>query len=75
MYCDSIDGILMTVLTRTMINISPLLFLSFWVPVCYKMEDDSFPSDSSEGCGHFVGIAESVGLMDNTQKVIYYLLV
>ena len=59
-------------------DISPLLHFSFWDPVYYKLDDSDFPSDSTEGRGHWVGIAENVGhamtykiLTDDTKKVIY----
>ena len=59
-------------------DISPLLHFSFWDPVYNKLDDSDFPSDSTEGHGHWVGIAENVGhamtykiLTDDTKKVIY----
>ena len=59
-------------------DISPLLHFSFWDPVYYKFNDSDFPSGSTEGRGHWVGITENVGhamtyqiLTDDTKKVIY----
>ena len=59
-------------------DISPLLTFSFMEPVYYKMNDASFPSDSNEKLGYFVGIAENVGhamtykvLTQDTMKVIF----
>ena len=59
-------------------DISLLLRFSFWDPVYYKLDDSDFPSGSTEGRGHWVGIAENVGLAmtykiltDDTKKVIY----
>ena len=65
-------------LTGTTPDISPIIMYQFWEPVYYKTHDPSFPSDSTEQSGRFVGIAEHVGhtmtfkvLTDDTQKVIY----
>ena len=65
-------------LEGSMPDISPLLHFSFWDPVYYKLDDSDFPSDSTEGRGHWVGITENVGhamtykiLTDDTKKVIY----
>ena len=59
-------------------DISPLLCFHFYEPVYYRVEDNSFPSESNERRGRFVGIAESVGdamtfkiLDDETRKIIY----
>ena len=66
------------VLTGSTPDISSLLTYQFWEPVYYKAVDSSFPSDSNEKRGRFVGIAEHVGhaltykvLTDDTQKVIF----
>jgi len=68
----------MEALTGSTPDISPMLQFHFWEPVYYAIEDASFPSDSNEKFGHFVGIAETVGdaltfkvLTDDTQKIIY----
>jgi hypothetical protein len=59
-------------------DISPLLRFQFWEPVYYKLDDSTFPSESREKLGRFVGIAEHVGhfmtfkiLTDDTKKVIF----
>ena len=59
-------------------DISPLLHFSFWDPVYYKLDNSDFPPGSTEGSGHWVGIAENVGHAmtyqiptDDTKKVIY----
>ena len=60
-------------------DISAILQYQFWEPVYYRVNesDVSFPSNSPEKLGRFVGFAESVGhaltfkiLTDDTQKVI-----
>ena len=59
-------------------DISPLLRFRFWEPVYYKLDDPTFPSESREKLGRFVGIAEHVGhfmtfkiLTDDTNKIIF----
>ena len=42
-------------------NTSLLLCFSFWDPVYYKLDDSDFPSGSTKGRGHWVGIAENFG--------------
>jgi hypothetical protein len=58
--------------------ISPLLSFRWWEPVYFKLDDASFPSDSREPRGRFVGISEHVGhamaymiLTNDTQKIIH----
>ena len=65
-------------LTGSTLDISPLLCFTFWEPVYYRLKDADFPSESTEGRGHWVGIANHVGhamtykiLTDDTSKVIY----
>ena len=67
----------MTILTGSMIDISPPLQFQWWEPVYYHLDEAAFPSESEEKLGHFVGTAEHVGhrltykiLTDNTNKVI-----
>jgi len=69
----------MEALTGNTPDISPMLQFHFWEPVYYAIEDASFPSDTNEKFGHFVGIAETVGdaltfkvLTEDTQKIIYH---
>ena len=59
-------------------DISPLLTFYWWQPVYYLKREASFPQDTTEGRGHWVGIAEHVGhimtykiLTDDTHKVIH----
>ena len=65
-----------------MVNISPMLRLPFWMPVCHQLDDASFPSDSPEGHGHHIRISENCGhkmtckiLTDDTHKVITQLII
>ena len=60
-------------------DISPLLRFSWKEPVYYKLDESSYPSETKEGRGVFVGISEHVGhamtfkvLTDDTKKVIYH---
>ena len=41
-------------------DISALLSFSWLEPVYYKIDDTSFPSESPEGLGYWVGVAEHV---------------
>ena len=59
-------------------DISMFLRCYWWESVYYKVDDTSFPSDSPEESGRFVGIAENVGhfmtfkvLSDSTKQVLY----
>ena len=59
-------------------DISPLLRFYWWEPIYFKIDDASFPSDSHEKRGHFVGISRNVGdamtykvLCDKSLKVIH----
>lgn len=74
----STNGIPLQAATGSTNDISPLLCFRWWEPVYYRLDDSNFPSDSREGRGRFVGIAETVGhimtfkvLTDDTRKVIY----
>ena len=65
-------------LTGSTPDISSLLCFQFWEPVYYKLDDSSFPSESTEKLGRFVGISEHVGhaltfkvLTDDTKKIIH----
>ena len=66
------------VLTGSTNDISPLLQFCWYKPVYYLVNDSTFPSDTREKHGYFVGIAEHVGhamtlkvLTDDTRKIIY----
>ena len=76
-YNGSIRSVPITVATGSTPDISPLLAFAWWEPVYYKVDDSSFPSDTREKRGRFVGIAENVGhrmtfkvLTDDTNQVI-----
>ena len=65
-------------LTGSTPDISAIIQFRFWEPVYYRRHDSSFPSDTKEEAGHFVGFATSVGdaltylvLTDNSSKVIH----
>ena len=76
--CKAINWqIPMRVLTGTTPDISPILRFSFYQPVYYAVNEPSFPSDSREARGRFVGIAEHVGhamtfkvLTEDTNKIL-----
>jgi hypothetical protein len=51
----------MEILTGYTPDISPLLSFLCWEPVYFKLADASFPSNSREQRGRFVGISEHVG--------------
>ena len=48
-------------LTGSTPGINSLVLFHFWESVYYKVNDSSFPSESTEKLGRFVGIAEHVG--------------
>ena len=65
-------------LTGSTPDISSLLCFQFYEPVYYKLDDNDFPSQSTEKLGRFVGISEHVGhaltfkvLTDDTNKIIH----
>ena len=69
----------MNAATRSMCDISPLLFFCFWQPVYFIHDDSDFPSESTEERGRFVGISESVRhqmtfkiLSNKSSKIIHY---
>ena len=77
-FCSSINAVPMQRLHGSTPDISPLLSFRFWEEVYYRHDDSEFPSDTREGHGYFVGIAENVGhamtfkiLTSDTKKVIY----
>ncbi len=60
--CPSLDGkVPLTVLYGTTPDISALLQFTFYEKVYYKTVETSFPSESPEEVGHFVGIEPNVG--------------
>ena len=79
---ESIRAIPLEKLTGDMVDISPMLCLPFWMPVCHQLDDASFPSDSPKGHGHCIRISENCGhkmtckiLTDDTCKVITQLII
>ena len=59
-------------------DISAMLLFSFYEKIYYKCNKPSFPSDSTERVGRFVGIADHVGhaltfkvLTEDTDKIIF----
>jgi hypothetical protein len=77
-YNWTIGGIPLQIAEGTTQDISPLLRFYWWEPVYYKVDDASFPSDSREERGHFVGISRNVGnamtykiLCDKSLKVLH----
>ena len=77
-FCDTIKGVPLQRLNGQTTDISPLLCFRFWEEVYYMHDDPRFTSETVEGHGYFVGIAESVGnamtfkiLTSDTKKVIF----
>jgi hypothetical protein len=59
------------------VDVSPLLCFHWYQPVFYAIDDPSFPSESPEALGYFVGISTHCGhamtfkvLTADTNKVI-----
>jgi hypothetical protein len=75
---DSLGGLTPTQVACGYVpDISALLHFRWWEPVYYLDDDGSFPSDSKEKLGRWVGVAENVGdaltwwiLTEDTKKVI-----
>jgi hypothetical protein len=62
----------------TDIDISPMLYFLFYEPVYYLVDETTFPSESKELCGRWVGVSENVGhfmtykiLTDDTRQIIH----
>jgi hypothetical protein len=58
-------------------DISPMLYFSFYKPVYYLVDETTFPSESKEPRGQWVGVSENVGhfmtykiLMDDTRRIM-----
>ena len=74
---ETIGDVPLAMATGQPVDISPIIRATFWERVLYRDGDESFPSDSCEETGRFVGIAPHVGhvmtyliLTDDTQKVV-----
>jgi hypothetical protein len=59
-------------------NISPMLYFSFYKPVCYLVDETTFPSESKELRGRWVSVSNNVGhfmtykiLTDDTRQIIH----
>jgi hypothetical protein len=59
-------------------DISPMLYFSFYEPVYYLVDETTFPSESKELRGRWVGVSENVGhfmtykiLTDDTHPIIH----
>ena len=71
------DKVPLTALTGEVVDISPYLQFSFYEPVYVKRSKASFPSESEEVRGRWVGLAEGIGdamtwqiLLDDTLEVV-----
>jgi hypothetical protein len=60
-------------------NISPMLYFSFYKLVYYLVDETTFPSESKELRGRWVGVSENVGhfmtykiLTDDTRRIIHH---
>jgi hypothetical protein len=60
-------------------DISPMLYFSFYEPVYHLVDETTFPSESKELRGRWVGVSENVGhfmtykiLMDDTRRIIHH---
>jgi hypothetical protein len=60
-------------------NISPMLYFSFYKPAYYLVDETTFPSESKELRGRWVGVSENVGhfmtykiLTDDTHRIIHH---
>ena len=51
----------LTVLTGTLVDVSPLLRFHWYQPVFYTLEHSTFPSESKEALGYFVGLSPNCG--------------
>ena len=77
--CTALDGnIPVCVLTGTTPDISIILLFTFYQPVFYATYDQTFPSESKERAGYWVGFGDHCGdamthktLDHDTQKIIY----
>jgi hypothetical protein len=59
-------------------DISPMLYFSFYEPVYYLVDETTFPSESKELRGQWVGVSKNVGhfmtykiLTDDTRQIIH----
>jgi hypothetical protein len=52
-------------------DISPMLYLSFYEPVYYLVDETTFPSESKELCRQWDGVSENVGHFDRRHPLDY----
>ena len=76
-YSTNIKNMLLKDATGSACDISSMLRFHFWQPIYFNGDDSSFPSDTTEVRGIFVGMSENVGhhvtlkiLNIHTNKVI-----
>ena len=76
--CQSLDAIPMQLLTGSTLDISVLLQFHWYQCIYCDTDDTSFPSETSEISGRFVGFSEHVGhdliyiiLLDDIQGIIH----
>ena len=60
-YNSTIKNIPLNTAMGSTCDISPLIRFHFWEPIFFNTEDSSFPIDSPEERGQFVGISEHFG--------------
>ena len=60
-YNATIKNIPLNAATGTTCDMSPLLRFHFWQPIYFQDTESSFPNDTNETRGRFVGISENVG--------------
>ena len=75
--CPSLDfNIPIAILTGSTPDISIIMQFSWYEKVYFKANESTFPSESTEEAGHFVGFAETVGnaltykVLTSTGKVL-----
>jgi len=60
--CKSLDwAIPLQILLGVTIDVSPLLRFYWYQPVLYNVDNASFPSESHESLGYFVGVVTHCG--------------
>ena len=75
---SQLDGkVPLQILTGVTQDISALLHFHWCEKVCHCVDESSFPSETAEACGHFVGFLDNVGhaltfaiLTKDTNKII-----
>ncbi len=77
-YNWTLSAVPLTLATGSTPDISMLLRFYWWEPVYYRVDESSFPSDSREERGRFVGVSSNVGhrltfkvLCDRSARVLH----